>query len=730
MNAIQFDPKQLLIIMLLVKIIFFPDIVLAQNVNSFCGTDQVDQILRQQFPEMNKKSKEQESFIKHFTETRLGQKTQAQYVIPVVVHVMHNYGAENLPDANIHDMLRIVNEDFQGLQPDTGAVAAQFKPIIGGLDIEFRLATKDPNGNCTNGINRVHDPVYTYQGGYVNSNYIGFPPIQWPRNQYLNIWVVNDIDVPNGFLGYSSFPDWPAGRDGVVIEYTVFGSLPPSSTNNFNARYMSHEIGHSLNLFHTWGNGGPNGDPGNCAFDDLVGDTPNTIGNNDCINLSSMSCGSIDNNQNLMDYGYGNCAGGLMFTAGQMLRAEATLNSSVGGRNNLWTQTNLIATGTDSATYANLPVCIPIADFRAPIRLGCEGVVLSFRDESYNATYDQNTWTYNWVFEGGNPVNSSDRNPIVSYDSAGDFDVSLTVSNQSGSSQVLTRTDHITITPGSGSYVGPYLEQLDDQNWPSAIDPSLIWSTAKPSGSLFQFQRSSNAYYSSPASLYLNNFSFNSSGEFDLITPLADLTQMQAGNAFLNFQVAHAQKSNELENILLWVSTDCGLTFNFVKAWNANIINTVATTNTAFIPTDTSEWNFVSYDISNYAGMDNVQFMFRFNANSGNNLWLDDIHISDSDQPVPLTTGFRKDLFGEFNLYPNPNSGSFTIQFYLNGNEKASAEIIDIIGQPIHIDLSKTIQSGWNTVRVNSKDFNLKPGIHFLKLTSGDNTYSKRFIIK
>ena len=53
-------------------------------------------MLRQQFPEMIKKSKEQESFIKHYIETHSGQKTQAQYVIPVVVHVMHNYGAENI----------------------------------------------------------------------------------------------------------------------------------------------------------------------------------------------------------------------------------------------------------------------------------------------------------------------------------------------------------------------------------------------------------------------------------------------------------------------------------------------------------------------------------------------------------------------------------------------------------------------------------------------------------
>ncbi len=729
---LSFQIRYCLLPAFLILTIPFLSNVFAQQNNDFCGTNEVYEILKQQHPEMIQSEIDQENFISNFT-SKNQNKSQATYVIPVVVHIFHNYGAENIPDANVHDMLRIVNEDFQGNQPDTAQIAAPFKSIRGNLDIEFRLATKDPNGNCTDGINRIYDTVFTYQGQYINGQYIGIPPpVRWPRDQYLNIWVVNDIDNPGGFVGFSAFPNFPATIDGVTIEYTAFGSLPPSSTNNFNARYMSHEIGHSLNLFHTWGNCAGNGDPSNCnsGCDDLVGDTPNTIGHGSCANLNATTCGTLDNVQNIMDYGYGNCAGGLMFTLGQDTRAEAALNSSVGGRNNLWSQSNLIATGTDSVTYANLPICAPVADFRAPNRVVCEGSSIAFRDESYNAAYDPNTWTFNWSFPGGTPATSTDRNPVITYNTAGQYDVSLTVSNSTGSSPTVTQTNYVTINPGSGAFVGPILESATEPLWPSNSDPSLVWTVQKPQGSLFQYQRSANAYYSSPSSIYLNNFSFNNTGEFDLITPLANLTNMQAGSTFLNFQIAHSQKNNELENLFLFVSTDCGQTFTFTKVWNANIINTAPATSSPFVPQDTSEWTFVSYDLSNYAGMDNLQFMFRFNAKNGNNLWLDDIHISDSDQPVPLTVGFRQDLFGDFNLYPNPNEGLFTLEFNVTGNDKVSAEIVDMMGKSTPIEFSEGISSGWNTTTIDTRKYNLKTGIYFLKLESGDQVYSKRLMIQ
>ncbi len=693
-------------------ITFFSKVSFAQSFTEECGLNEAMQELKISDPLYQQTEKELLDFTEKFISNP--NKSEAKYIIPVVVHIVHENGPENIPAANVLDMLRIVNEDYQRRQADTAQAVAPFNSIIGKLDIEFRLATKDPNGNCTNGITRVFDPAFTNSGQ-------GARPITWPQDKYLNIWIVKNIGTGTT-AAYSYFPSNNNPNDGVTCLYDGMGSLPPANSNS-DARRMPHEIGHYLNLRHPWGPGNGCGDPANCNIDDGINDTPNTIGFCGGCNNSYTTCGTLDNSQNIMDYG--NCE--MMFTQGQMDWAEAALNSSIGQRNNLWTQANLIATGTDSLSY-QVASCPPTAEFGVNNTKGCEGSSFVFSDKSFHAFADPNTFSYSWTFSGGTPSTSNLKNPTITYNTAGIYDVSLSVSIPGAPGLAITKSNLIEIIHGSGNFIGPYLEQATDIGWPINPDPSLTWTVEKPQGSIFQFQRSTNAFYSAPSSIYLNNFSFNANGEFDLISPIADLTQMQSGSAFLNFQMAHVQKNSELENLFLWVSTNCGESFQFIKVWNSNIINTAPASSSAFIPSDSSDWTFVSYDLSNYAGMDNLQFMFRFNANSGNNLWLDDIHISDSNQPV--ISGLRQDLFSEFNLYPNPNSGVFTLEFKVTENDKVAAEIVDMMGKSTPIEFSEGISSGWNTTTIDTRKYNLKPGIYFLKLESGNENYSKRLMIQ
>ena len=85
------------------------------------------------------------------------------YIIPVVFHIVHDHGWENISDAQVLDAVAILNEDFRKTNADTTAIVAPFGPLAADCEIEFRLAQIDPDGNCTNGIDRIQS-METYVG--------------------------------------------------------------------------------------------------------------------------------------------------------------------------------------------------------------------------------------------------------------------------------------------------------------------------------------------------------------------------------------------------------------------------------------------------------------------------------------------------------------------------------------------------------------------------------------
>ncbi len=204
------------------------------------------------------------------------------YIIPVVFHILHlerEVGNFNIPTENIRDAVHILNRDFRKLNADTVNVIDEFQGLVADSRIEFRLATKDFYGNCTNGIERIRS-VETVVGD--NGSKVSY----WPRHQYLNIWVVGNME--DGVAGYSQYPSAVAGglqamADGVIIRYNYIGSLPPSSENN--SRALTHEVGHYLNLQHCWGS---TNDPTVACGDDAVEDTPNTKGHDSCDNPEDL----------------------------------------------------------------------------------------------------------------------------------------------------------------------------------------------------------------------------------------------------------------------------------------------------------------------------------------------------------------------------------------------------------------------------------------------------------
>jgi hypothetical protein len=264
--------------------------------------------------------------------------------IPIVFHIIHQNGEENISDAQVMSALQALNEDYSDTNPNRGDLVAAFQGLEGFTDVVFAFPTKDPDGNPTTGITRHYDP------NFVNGDDIAMKELYgWPRHMYLNIYVVYSASGGSS-SGFSYLPadvdDWPI-YDGVVLSHWACGTIGTAIPSHY--RLISHEVGHWANLYHTWGDTARYGTQRACRQDDLVDDTPNCVGfwggdpdgGPDGCNTDHTSCNSLDMIQNHMDYSF--CP--IVFTIGQSDRMRAALFAGVSERNNLWSQDNLVAVG-------------------------------------------------------------------------------------------------------------------------------------------------------------------------------------------------------------------------------------------------------------------------------------------------------------------------------------------------------------------------------------------------
>ena len=654
-----------------------------------CGTDYYDSIVIANDPTILQKRSELEAFTKQF----LGNvpKNEETLVIPMVFHVLHQYGDERISIETIENGIAQINKDFNAGNTELNSIVSDFKDIVGNANFKFTLAKKDPNGNCTTGV-VYYDTDLTYKA----SNSLKYTIENWDPQSYLNIWTVSTIE--SGAAAWSHYPGVSSALDGVVSIYRYI-----------NGHTLGHEIGHYLNLAHPWGSTNEPGLASNCDIDDNVDDTPLTIGADQHCNLNQVSCGSLDNIQNFMDYS--TCDA--MFTIGQTDRMRAALNSWVGGRKYLWTEDNLIETGTNAGYEP--PMCIPVADFTGDIPGFVPGDSLQFIDYSYAS--EPTSW--NWTFEGGTPSSSSEQNPTITYSTPGLYSVSLTVGNSAGENQLL-REDLVFVTDTSKGIIAPEIVDMEDENFPYyETDIFKSWSFENAGSYNWTLHKSDNS------SMRIKNYG-NSAGTINsMITSNINLTAIENPD-YIYFDYAYAQKNeNSYDELKIFVSPDCG------KKWILKYIKkgkTIVTSNDEFVidnfvPTN-DEWKQDKINITNYKENNFLKIKFQMKSSGGNYFYLDNLNIG---KTVSVISNRITD--NGLNIFPNPAQDDVTIEYSLTENGTATIQFTNVLGKQVFVKKIDGV-AGLNSEIISFKEFGIDKGIYLVTVFTDKNRYSKRLIIQ
>jgi hypothetical protein len=661
-----------------------------------------------------KLEKETEEFIKQHSQSKT---SAATYIIPVVFHVIHSGGGGNISDAQIVDQINILNKEFPRMQADTVNTPAAFKPFAAPFNVEFRLATIDPSGNCTNGINRVYSNLAQCSVGTDDYKKL----IDWPNNKYLNIWLVEVMHYSgstncNGG-GYATFPGGPSNVDGVAIRGDLIGSIGTAATNsswgNFFGRYLIHELGHWFNLRHIWGDA-------TCGTD-FVNDTPYHVGaNSGCPSFphnANNSCGTGANGEmytDYMDYTNGPCLN--MFTAGQVTRMDACINSNVSGRNNLWTSANLNATGTNNPyTYTVACAANPEILPYGPI-VCCVGDSVQFTDYSYGGTVTSRTWNF-----FGNPASSlTDSIVKVFYNTPGVYNVQLSTSNgSSNKSKTFTAKVYVLGNTANPNYTVPFTDSFENagnfaNDWIKVNhDLDTTW------------RRFTSTAYTGTACAGINNFSNFAPLKDEMISPAYDFSSL--ATATVNFRMHFAAKTaNDYDKLELLISSNCGQTWTvkYTRVATSTLKTVTPTYTTSHIPpVGSTEWRQETVALNtNTWGSNPVRFKFRFTSGGGNNIFIDDVNITG------ISTGVNNPFVSDetISVYPNPAQDDLNVDLNLNKNSEVEILVKDVTGKTI-LSRKNKLSQGEHKLQLETTE--LSSGLYFMQVRSDAVLISTKKIV-
>lgn len=431
----------------------------------------------------------------------------------------------------------------------------------------------------------------------------------------------------------------------------------------------------------------------------------------------------------------------------------------------------------ESPLAVNCAAGPPVADFTASTVNICSGQTVTFTNNSTNCSS-----SFVWTFPGGNPASSTALNPVVTYNTAGSYSVTLTVTNPGGTdtktiSNYITVNASLTHTAGisspnadicqgqTASFTlnaanggsAPVIEwRKNGTPIPGTAGQTTVLLSGLANGDVISCQETTSLPCASPAVVQSNSITVSVSPVLTHTAAIsASRTTVCSGESVsVTLSSNHAGTapqitwyrngiaipgSNGLSTITL-PNPSNGDIISCTEISNAKCASPVSvTTNTVtltVIPTPAKP--LISVNAGNLLS----------SSSSGNQWFLAGSSLAGANAPAyrpvrngsyqvqvtqngclsPLSDPVVLDIEGVNKLYPVPSHGRVTFDFYIpEGASQYQVELYNSLGQLV-LQENGSGQPGLNRILFNWDK--LASGVYSFRMKLGTMEYRKRLLLQ
>lgn len=195
-----------------------------------------------------------------------------------------------------------------------------------------------------------------------------------------------------------------------------------------------------------------------------------------------------------------------------------------------------------------------------------------------------------------------------------------------------------------------------------------------------------------------------------------------SGVPVLKFDIAKAQRNSENDKLDILVSGDCGATWTNVYSKAGSVLATTGATTSVFNALQPSDWISETITLSGFA-LPNVLVKFKVTNDNGNNLYLDNINLS---QPNPSGIATIDREAANLSIFPNPAANETILSIATADAGNATIKVLNAIGQLVYTKQT-LVNPGSTNIKLDTKEF--ANGIYFLVVESGNKSSTKKLVI-